>query len=442
MADFGVISPGTLDSPGVSVSKSSEVIVPQFLRKTSRLTFAAVFLLSLLTSRIALSQDPGKMDPDAPRAEELYRQGKMVEAMPLYEKLAAEYPNDAGVLERWGSATLSSAQTIADPEARKKARLRARSIFLKAKELGDNSNLLQTVLASIPEDGSIGAFSDRKEVDQAMQAAEADFVRGNLDQAREGYIHALLLDPNLYAAALFAGDSYFKQKQPGSAGEWFARAIQIDPNRETAHRYWGDALLSMGKADQARTEFIRAVIAEPYNRNSWMGLGQWADHEHVKLTILHLEDKSAITTAGANTTITLDSSLLGNKKDDPTLGAWIVYGGSRALWREKFQKEFPHEASYRHSLQEESDSLHTMVSTISRRQKSQAGAEPELDSSLALLVKIDQAGMLDSFVLLNRADAGIAQDYSAYRAAHRDRLDRYMDEFVVPKTPESAAKPR
>jgi hypothetical protein len=59
-----------------------------------------------------------------------------------------------------------------------------------------------------------------------------------------------------------------------------------------------------------------------------------------------------------------------------------------------------------------------------------------------MLAKIDGAGMLDSFVLLNQADAGIAQDYSAYRAAHRDRLDRCMDEFVVPKTPESAANPR
>jgi hypothetical protein len=70
-----------------------------------------------------------------------------------------------------------------------------------------------------------------------------------------------------------------------------------------------------------------------------------------------------------------------------------------------------------------------MVSRISRLQKSQAEAEPELDSSLALLVKIDPAGSLDSLVLFNQADAGIAQDYSAFRAAHRDRFDRYMDEI-------------
>lgn len=38
-----------------------------------------------------------------------------------------------------------------------------------------------------------------------MKGAEAEFVRGNYDKAREGYIRALLLDPNNYEAALFTG---------------------------------------------------------------------------------------------------------------------------------------------------------------------------------------------------------------------------------------------
>ena len=42
-----------------------------------------------------------------------------------------------------------------------------------------------------------------KEVDEAMKAAEADFARGNLDKARDGYLHVLMLDPNNYAAAVF-----------------------------------------------------------------------------------------------------------------------------------------------------------------------------------------------------------------------------------------------
>jgi tetratricopeptide (TPR) repeat protein len=413
------------------------VIVLGLRRKSSWFISGAVLVLSVLFSGIALSQAPEKPDPELQRAAELYSQGKMVEAMPLLEKLAAEYPKDAAVMENWGTATLSYAQTISDPELKKKARVRARLILLKAKQLGDNSNLLQTLLPGIPVDGSTSAFSDRKEVNAAMQAAEADFSRGDVDKAREGYIHALLLDPNLYEAALFVGDCYFRQKQPGSAGEWFSRAIQIGPDHETAYRYWGDALISMGKMDEARTKFMNGVIAEPYNRNPWMGLGQWADRNQVKLTVLHLQDKSTVTTTGANTTITIDPSTMG-KKGGPALGAWILYSTSRAQWqKEKFQKAFPNETKYRHSLNEESDSLHLMVTSISDRHKSDSA----LDPALATLVKIDEAGMLDAYVLLSRVDAGIAQDYPTYRAANRDKLYRYLDEFVVPKTPESAVKP-
>lgn len=276
-----------------------------------------------------------------------------------------------------------------------------------------------------------------------MQAAEADFSRGDLDKARQGYIHALLLDPSLYTAALFIGDTYFKQKQPGSAGEWFSRAIQIDPNRETAYRYWGDALTGMGKMDEARTKFINAVIAEPYNRNPWMGLGQWADHNHVKLTYLRLQDKSKVTIDGGKTTVTLDSDMLA-KKDNAAIGAWLVYGTRRAKWQtEEFKKQFPNEPHYRRTLKEESDSLDLMVKVISEVQKSKKdGDNSDLDPSLTMLVKIDEAGLLDPFVLLNRADNGIAQDYPDYRGANRDRIYRYMDEFVVPKTPEPSPSPQ
>ncbi len=417
--------------------------MPDFRGKISRSTLGALLLLSFLSSQTAFPQTSEKNDPDRQRALELYGQGKMVEAMPLLEKLAAGHPKDVVVMESWGVATLNYSQILTDPELKKKARIRARSILLKAKELGDNSNLLETMLSGLPEDGSASAFSNRKEVDDVMQAAEADFSRGDLDKAREGYIHALLLDPNLYTAALFIGDTYFKQKQPGSAGEWFARAIQIDPNRETAYRYWGDALVDLGKFDEARTKFINAVIAEPYNNNPWMGLGQWADHNHVKLTYLRLQDKSKVTIDGGKTTVTLDSDMLA-KKDNAVIGAWLVYGTRRAKWQtEEFKKQFPNEAQYRRTLKEESDSLHTMVIVISEVQKSKKdGDNSDLDPSLTMLVKIDEAGLLDPFVLLNRADNGIAQDYPDYRGANRDRIYRYMDEFVVPKTPEPSPSPQ
>jgi hypothetical protein len=89
-----------------------------------------------------------------------------------------------------------------------------------------------------------------------------------------------------------------------------------------------------------------------------------------------------------------------------TLDSPGVYGGRRALEREKFQKEFPHETSDRHSFEQESDSLPTMISMISRLQK---------------------------IACPGRAQA---------RPPRQARSLCYMAEFVVPKTPESAANPQ
>jgi hypothetical protein len=52
-------------------------------------------------------------------------------------------------------------------------------------------------------------------------------------------MRAFLLDGTQYYAALFIGDTYYKQQKPAFAGAWFAQAIGIDPNKETAYRYWG-----------------------------------------------------------------------------------------------------------------------------------------------------------------------------------------------------------
>lgn len=267
-----------------------------------------------------------------------------------------------------------------------------------------------------------------------MQLAEADFSRGDYDKARDGYLHALLLEPKNYNAALFMGDVYFKQHINGSAGEWFARAVEIDPNLETAYRYWGDALSEMGKSAEAREKYIQAIVADPYNNRCWIGLNQWAQRTKVNLNWVHLQDKSAVNQKDdTHINITIDPSSMG--KNDPSGSAWMMYGMERALWHgDKFKKEFPNESTYRRTLREEVDCLHLMV-TVMTSQKDFEKKQKNLDPALVQLVKIDQAGFLEPFALLNRADKEIAQDYAPYRDAHRETIYRYFDEFVVPKAP-------
>ena len=393
-----------------------------------------IAILALHISVPATAQTPPALAEDPARKEafQLYDAGKYVEALPLLEKIVAGHPSDLVAKERWAFSMVGYAATLPDPEVRKKMRARARTLAVELKEAGDNSNLLLMML-ELPEDGSEPSFSSRKDVDDAMKAAEADFGRGDLDKAREGYLHALLLDPGNYEAALFTGDVYFKQHAYPQAGEWFARAIQIDPNRETAYRYWGDALTASSKNDEARGKFIEAVVAEPYSNKAWVGIRQWVGRNKVRLNVLVLKDKSATQTDGKNATITLDPNILSG--DSTGTAAWMIYSATRLTWqREKFKKEFPNETAYRRSLKEEAEALDTMVTVIAEDAKSPEKAKT-MDPSLLALIQLDHARLLEPFVLFNRADAGISKDYAAYRTAHRDVLRRYLDEYVVPKTP-------
>jgi len=311
-----------------------------------------VAIFAALCSVCTFAQTPANPVDDPARREafRLYDAGKYVDAVPLLEKIVADHPADLVAKEHWAFSLVGCAATLPDPAERKKMRAHARVLAVQLKEAGDNSNLLLMMLA-LPEDGSEGSFSDRKDVDDAMKAAEADFGRGDLDKAREGYLHVLVLDPGNYEAALFAGDVCFKQHSYEPAGEWFARAIQINPNRETAYRYWGDTLTAAAKNEEARGKFIDAVVAEPYNSKAWVGVRQWVERNKVKLNVLVLKDKSATQTDGKNATITLDPNMLSGDG-----AAWIVYSGTRLTWqREKFKQEFPNESGYRRSLKEETE---------------------------------------------------------------------------------------
>ncbi len=389
---------------------------------------ALVVLLAL--SSVVRAQTPENYNTERQRAFQLFDDHKLIAAQPLLEKLAAAKPDDIAVLERLGVALIAKAVGASDVAERRKLRLRARDVLLQSKKLGNNSNLVQTLLDGIPEDGTEGSFSARKEVEAAMREGEAAFARGDFDQAVAAYRQALMLDPKLYEAPVFIGDVYYKKGDAAKAGEWFAQAIEIDPNRELAYRYWGDALMMAGKSDEARRKFIEAIVAEPYTRKAYVGLTQWANRQQIKLAHPDIQPAGVVSGQGNNINITVDPKALEAK--DGTQH-WMLYSLTRAAWQpSKFSKEYPNEKSYRHSLKEEADALRMVADQVSADVK--AGKIKSLHPQLAALVKLSEAGLLEAYVLFARADAGIAEDYEAYRARNRDKLMCYWTEVVVPSS--------
>lgn len=364
-------------------------------------------------------------------AMDLYAQGKAIEALPWFEKVVAATPNDVEAIEHLAACLVNKAATLSDPVQRKATRIRARQQFLRAKELGDNSDYLQAGLAGLPEDGRDPEYASNPEVDRLMKQGEAAFGANKLDDAKNAYLSALLLDPNNYAALLFIGDVYFRKGDATAAGEWFSRAIQVQPAEETAYRYWGDALLKQQKFAAARDKFIDAVIASPYDQHSWSGINNYLHVTKQKATWYKIQSPNSFSTSDKGGTINLDTNSV-DKKDGSS--AWIAYPMERILWKnEKFAKEYPKEKQYRHSLKEESAAL-SVVASVASELSSGKKAE-KLNADLQVLVKLKSAGFLDSYILINVPDQGIVQDYVEYREAHREILVRYLREVVVPAAP-------
>lgn len=392
-------------------------------------------LVSLLVSlllMLPLAATPAQTD-ESPnelkrRAAELLKETKYTEALPILEKIATLLPDDGETQFYLGFALVGQAVNTKDDATRKSIRIRARAAFVKAKSLGYYEARLDALIDSLPEDGSdAGGFSENPKANELMHEGEALFSQGKRDEALKKYQEALELDPKLYEAALFSGDIYLQKQDWAQAETWYQKAIAIDPNKETAYRYSATPLMRQSKTDAARDRYIEAFITEPYNRFARAGLIQWAEATQTNIAHPQIDIPTNVTfNAKGEAQINLDPNALQGPKDDGS-SAWLMYGIRRTSWRnERFAKTFPNEKVYRHSLAEEVDALRSvvMMATTDKRTKN-------LNQSLARIKKLDEAGMLEAYILLARADEGIAQDHAEYLKQNRDKLRRYMKDYVV-----------
>jgi tetratricopeptide (TPR) repeat protein len=409
------------------------------------LSTTVVLIFSTSVSVVAQQTD---YESEKQRAAKLLDESKTVQALPILEKLAVQNPKDPEVQFYLGFCILAKTADTKDPVARKQERVRARGYLVRAKELGMSDALLDQMLASIPPDGGeMPKFSSNPEAESAMNDGESAYTHGDLDKAFAAYTRALQIDPKLYHAALFAGDMQFKRAHNSTdaaersalfdkAGEWFGKAIAIDPDKETAYRYWGDALLEYGKDDDARTKFIEAIVADPYNQLVYSGLAKWGRKNQVSLGHPRIDILSnATSTKPGETNITIDETAL--KGGDDGSGAWIMYGMSRALWSnqkdgsrsEKFARAYPSESVYRHSLAEELEALQGVAVVVKEQMKGKS--VKKLTPSLENLIRLNDAGLLEAYILFAKPDKGIARDYVTYRKANREKLERYWLDIVI-----------
>src|SRR5208282_1474859 len=77
------------------------------------------------------------------QANELYKAGKKLEALPLYEDLAKTYPNEMIYQERLASCLNAEAEQTNDAAQKKALLTRMRDTARRAVQLGDKANFVQ-----------------------------------------------------------------------------------------------------------------------------------------------------------------------------------------------------------------------------------------------------------------------------------------------------------
>jgi tetratricopeptide (TPR) repeat protein len=387
-------------------------------RSAATIAISILFCFSL--TAIAQTEDPDALKA---RAAALFEAQKFTEALPLYEKLVVQFPKDSLVFRNFGFALIGQAANTADSETRRQLRIRARDAFMIARDLGDKSLLVAGLIEGLPPDGRDGqGYSDNAAANKAMQKGEALFSSGQMNDAFKAYQEALTIDPRCYYAALFSGDVKLQTNNYDEAETWYQRAISIDPYKETAYRYSATPLMKQGKTDAARDRYVEAYITSPYDKLAVSGIVQWA--QATKTQLRHPKIDVPEITIGPDgkqhTTINISPG-----QEDGSM-AWMSYAVTRESWeKEKFAKAYPKEAKYRHSLAEEADALRSVVSFAKSLKPK------KLNDQIAMLEKLDKDGVLEAYILLARADNGIAQDHYDYLRKNRDKLKLYVTKYVL-----------
>lgn len=389
------------------------------------LIFLTVFTLFVLVSPSSLAAQTENLTEMRAKVVALLQKDNVTDALPLLEKIAQADPEDADTQFYLGFALLAKAVNSTDKVERKQLRMRARGSFIKAKAMGKTDNVVDAFIQSIPADGGEPkGFSENEEANALMEAGEKAFTAGKIDEAFAAYQKAHRLDAKIYEAALFSGDMYLRKNDYPNAEIWYQKAIAIDPNRETAYRYSATPLMKQGKTAQARDRYVEAYISEPYNRFALTGLTQWGDATSTRLSHPRVEVPEFKTGADGKTTSTINVNPLA---DDASM-AWIGYAAKRSEWREKkFAKTFPSEKTYRHTLQEETEALRSVIKTANELK----GKTKTLNQQIETLINLDRDGLLEAFILMAIPDNGIAQDHPAYLRQNRDKLRQYVVKYVI-----------
>lgn len=378
-----------------------------------------VFNLSLFALAQSKLADVGA---ERAKAMAMVSENRYLDAYPLLEKLSVLLPNDTDIITHFGIAIATRSVTLSDPAVRKAERKRAYEVLSKAEKLGTENVMALNLLDQLdPDGGDADNFTTQnQEAEAALREGEGFFGKGDYPKARAAYERAYKIDPKIYEAALFIGDTYYAEKRYAESEPWFAKAVAINKDRELAYRYWGDALMYQNKLKEATDKFIDAFVAEPYSRYTWDNINKLTRKQGKQFNVLTVTPPGNEPLGELIIRMELLSDTDGTKH-------WQKYTEMRDQWRKEiFKKTFPGEA-YRDSLQEKTAAFKAVAISAAAAIKSGNLKNPH--HSITNVVLLHEKGMIEPYILLLIPNDDIAGDYETYREKNRERLRQFLVEY-------------
>src|SRR5882672_4191747 len=274
-----------------------------------------------------------------------------------YEHIAEADPDSliAGIardgLTRLAGKALIEAKRVPCPEAAEKTHAHADALY-GARRYADAAVEYEKATAGCPEDAVYW-----------VDFADAHYVMGDYEKAKELFIKALSVDP------------------------W---------NRE-AHRFLSDTELQLKNGEAAVHHLVLAVVSDPVYEAGWSALRTYADAMGRKWNRVY-----------------------GDRRADPGNAdgtAWSVYGEAKSTVLEADPKPASALAIEREAVKIALKAAHEVEADASKR----PGA------FWSMMERAERAGFLDEAIFIHMLDASSAAEYPAFREKNAERLVSYLE---------------
>jgi len=202
----------------------------------------------------------------------LYKQGRLPEALKLGGRLSSQYPGDPTIPNILGVINARMGQT----ESALACYDRALAIRPDFAEVHNNRGNVLNGLGQ--HDEAIASFRKALKIKPGYAEAHnnmgvALYEAGAIEEAAASYRQALKFRPDYAEAHNNLGNVLRDLDKPEDALSSFTAAIQIRPGFAQAHKNMGDTLRSLGKLDQAIKCFEKAIEIKPDYSEPYLGLG-------------------------------------------------------------------------------------------------------------------------------------------------------------------------